>query len=187
RRDAHRPVLRRRLTSRAAPTCDPNSACCQLLPNCPRLRAWALFGRRPLQRVVSLVIPATKNLHTSGHPVYLTFCWSAPRRRDLTARMCSVLNFSTPLLCFTSGAPTYMVIYTVCLRAAHKSETYRSLRSLKAAALVPSAGTSKIPTGMVMLRVLSRTFRRRKPQPSPPTPAGASFRPPQLAELEETL
>jgi hypothetical protein len=26
----------------------------------------ALFGRRPLQRVVSLVIPATKNLHTSG-------------------------------------------------------------------------------------------------------------------------
>jgi hypothetical protein len=23
----------------------------------------ALFGRRPLQRVVSLVIPATKNLH----------------------------------------------------------------------------------------------------------------------------
>src|SRR5213594_4572514 len=24
----------------------------------------------------------------SGHPVYLTFCWLAPRRRDLTARMC---------------------------------------------------------------------------------------------------
>ena len=44
-----------------------------------------------------------------------------------------------------------------------------------------------VTTGMVMLRVLSRTFRRRKPQPSPPTPAGASFRPPQLAELEETL
>ena len=31
--------------------------------HCPRLRALALFGRRPLQRVVSLVIPATKNLH----------------------------------------------------------------------------------------------------------------------------
>jgi hypothetical protein len=27
----------------------------------------ALFGRRPLQRGVSLVIPATKNLHTNGH------------------------------------------------------------------------------------------------------------------------
>jgi hypothetical protein len=27
----------------------------------------ALFGRRPLQRVVSLVIPATKKLHKSGH------------------------------------------------------------------------------------------------------------------------
>jgi hypothetical protein len=27
----------------------------------------ALFGRRPLQRVVSLVIPATKNLHNNGH------------------------------------------------------------------------------------------------------------------------
>jgi hypothetical protein len=26
----------------------------------------ALFGRRPLQRVVSLVIPATKNLHNNG-------------------------------------------------------------------------------------------------------------------------
>src|SRR5207244_13588734 len=37
------------------------------LPNCPRLRALALFGRRPLQRLVSLVIPATKNLHRSRH------------------------------------------------------------------------------------------------------------------------
>jgi len=26
----------------------------------------ALFGRRPLQRVVSLLIPATKNLHRTG-------------------------------------------------------------------------------------------------------------------------
>ncbi len=53
-------------TSRAALTCNPHSACCQPVPNRPRLRALALFGRRPLQRVVSLVIPATKNLHTTG-------------------------------------------------------------------------------------------------------------------------
>jgi hypothetical protein len=61
-----RQVPRSRLPFRAAPTCNPHSACCQPVPNCPRLRALALFGRRPLQRVVSLVIPATKNLHTSG-------------------------------------------------------------------------------------------------------------------------
>jgi hypothetical protein len=54
------------LPSRAAPTCNPHSACCQPVPNRPRLRALALFGRRPLQRVVSLVIPATKNLHNNG-------------------------------------------------------------------------------------------------------------------------
>jgi hypothetical protein len=61
-----RQVPRSRLPFRAAPTCNPHSACCQPVPNCPRLRALALFGRRPLQRVVSLVIPATKNLHNSG-------------------------------------------------------------------------------------------------------------------------
>jgi hypothetical protein len=66
-RHARRPMLRSRLPSRAAPTCNPHNACCQPLPNCPRLRALALFGRRPLQRVVSLVIPPTKNLHRSSH------------------------------------------------------------------------------------------------------------------------
>jgi hypothetical protein len=64
---ARRLVLRLRLQSRTAPTGNPHSVCCQPVPNCPRLRALALFGRRPLQRVVSLVIPATKNLHTSRH------------------------------------------------------------------------------------------------------------------------
>jgi len=37
--------------------------------HCPTARdfvPWRFFGRRPLQRVVSLVIAATKNLHTSG-------------------------------------------------------------------------------------------------------------------------
>ena len=32
----------------------------------PRLRALALFGRRPPQRVDSLLMPASENLHTSG-------------------------------------------------------------------------------------------------------------------------
>jgi hypothetical protein len=32
-----------------------------------------------------------------------------------------------------------------------------------------------VTTGMVMLRVLSRTFRRRKPQPSPPDPSWGFF------------
>ena len=32
----------------------------------PRFRALALFGRRPHQRVNSLVMPATENLHKSG-------------------------------------------------------------------------------------------------------------------------
>ena len=33
----------------------------------PRLRALALFGRRPPQRVDSLLMPASENLHRSGH------------------------------------------------------------------------------------------------------------------------
>jgi hypothetical protein len=32
-----------------------------------------------------------------------------------------------------------------------------------------------VATGMVMFRVLSRTFRRRKPQPSPPYPSWGFF------------
>jgi hypothetical protein len=33
----------------------------------PRLRALALFGRRPLQRVDSLLMPASENLHNRRH------------------------------------------------------------------------------------------------------------------------
>ena len=36
------------------------------VPNFPRLRALALFGRRPPQRVEEFVMPASKNLHRSG-------------------------------------------------------------------------------------------------------------------------
>jgi hypothetical protein len=37
------------------------------VPNFPRLRALALFGRRPPQCVEGVVVPASKNLHNSGH------------------------------------------------------------------------------------------------------------------------
>jgi hypothetical protein len=33
------------------------------VPHFPRFRALALFGRRPQERVDSVVIPASKNLH----------------------------------------------------------------------------------------------------------------------------
>jgi hypothetical protein len=36
------------------------------VPNFPRLRALALFGRRPPQRVDSLLMPASENLHNNG-------------------------------------------------------------------------------------------------------------------------
>src|SRR3981189_1736562 len=36
------------------------------VPHFPRFRALALFGRRPQERVDSVVIPASKNLHNNG-------------------------------------------------------------------------------------------------------------------------
>ena len=36
------------------------------MPHFSRFRALALFGRRPQERVDSLVMPASENLHTSG-------------------------------------------------------------------------------------------------------------------------
>jgi hypothetical protein len=36
------------------------------VPHFPRLRALALFGRRPPQLVDSLVMPASENLHRTG-------------------------------------------------------------------------------------------------------------------------
>src|SRR6267154_4648966 len=36
------------------------------VPHFPRFRALALFGRRPPQRVDSLVMPASENLHSNG-------------------------------------------------------------------------------------------------------------------------
>src|SRR6516164_7962622 len=45
---------------------NPHSARCQPVPNFPRLRALALFGRRPPERVVRSSLPASENLHRSG-------------------------------------------------------------------------------------------------------------------------
>src|SRR5713101_670580 len=39
------------------------------VPHFPRFRALALFGRRPPQRVEGFVMPASKNLHNSGHSI----------------------------------------------------------------------------------------------------------------------
>jgi hypothetical protein len=41
------------------------------MPNFPRLRALALFGRRPPQGVEGFVMPASKNLHKNGSRVLL--------------------------------------------------------------------------------------------------------------------
>ena len=37
------------------------------VPNLPRLRAFALFGRRPPQRAEGFVMPASKNLQKPGY------------------------------------------------------------------------------------------------------------------------
>jgi hypothetical protein len=51
-------VLACRPSSRPAPTLNLHSTRCQPVPNFPRLRALALFGRRPPQRVDSLLMHA---------------------------------------------------------------------------------------------------------------------------------
>ena len=59
RRHIH-PRARRRHQIPIAPVAPP-------VPNFPRLRALALFGRRPPQRVEGFLIPASKNLHINGN------------------------------------------------------------------------------------------------------------------------
>ena len=46
----------------------PIALAAQPAPNFPRLRALALLGRRPPECEAPHVIPASKNLHRSGHP-----------------------------------------------------------------------------------------------------------------------
>src|ERR1700676_197446 len=53
------PPARRRHQIPIAPVAPP-------VPNFPRLRALALFGRRPVERAGLSLLPASKNLHNSG-------------------------------------------------------------------------------------------------------------------------
>jgi hypothetical protein len=72
-------VLAFRPPSRLSADINPHSARCQPLPNCPRLRALALFQRRPPERVVRSSWPASENLvwgfgsqvENSGHGFFL--------------------------------------------------------------------------------------------------------------------
>jgi hypothetical protein len=65
-------------------------------------------------------------------------------------------------LCFPFRTPsTYKGQALACLKAAHKAETYRSLRSFWLAALVPSAGIISLQenlcsAGVIGARVIAR-------------------------------
>jgi hypothetical protein len=48
------------------------------VPNPPRFRALALFGRRLPERVVGIVVPASENLRTNG----LMHCSKQPQRQS---------------------------------------------------------------------------------------------------------
>jgi hypothetical protein len=67
--------------SRSSPTSNPHSNRCQPVPNCPRLRALALFRRRPPERVVRSSLPASKNLHKSGPQTMSASRPLSPQRR----------------------------------------------------------------------------------------------------------
>src|SRR3977135_655074 len=65
-------TLRKIITrhSNHVPRLNLHSPAAPPVPHFPRFRALALFGRRPPQRVDSLVMPASENLHNNGlvHP-----------------------------------------------------------------------------------------------------------------------
>src|SRR5229473_764738 len=64
-------TLRKIITrhSNHVPRLNLHSPAAPPVPHFPRFRALALFGRRPPQRVDSLVMPASENLHTSRHRI----------------------------------------------------------------------------------------------------------------------
>src|SRR5207342_2662935 len=66
-------LLAPRPPSRSPPTYDPHSTRCTAGATLPRLRALALFGRRPPQRVDSLLMPASENLHRTGSRQIIRF------------------------------------------------------------------------------------------------------------------
>ena len=65
----------------------------------PRLRALALFGRRPPQRVDSLLMPASENLHNNGRP-----------ELDRPCRLCAISGIMHGS---KSGAGRALVIFSL--------------------------------------------------------------------------
>jgi hypothetical protein len=82
------------------------------VPNFPRLRALALFGRRPPQRLERFVVPASKNLHTFG----LTY----PRGKQhheltiLRTRTFNFCGFHLACVCRRSADLTFCHQCAVC-------------------------------------------------------------------------
>jgi hypothetical protein len=86
-------LLAPRPPSRSPPTYDPHSTRCQPVPNFPRLRALALFGRRPPQRVDSLLMPASENLHKETHALQqLALHWELSGTANVTNPLCCPLS-----------------------------------------------------------------------------------------------
>ena len=70
-------MLASRPPSSSAPTHNPHSTRCQPAPNCPRLRALALFGRRFAERAEGLVIAGVQK------PAHV---WTAPSWQGESSR-----------------------------------------------------------------------------------------------------
>ena len=65
-------MLASRPPSSSAPTHNPHSTRCQPAPNCPRLRALALFGRRFAERAEGLVIAGVQKPAQNLRRTYVT-------------------------------------------------------------------------------------------------------------------
>src|SRR6266699_819136 len=74
-------TLRKIITrhSNHVPRLNLHSPAAPPVPHVPRFRALALFGRRPPQRVNSLVMPASKNQNISGHRASIAVAGSTSR------------------------------------------------------------------------------------------------------------
>ena len=77
----------------------------------PRLRALALFGRRPPQRVDSLLMPASENLHNNGS-----------RGRGLLDRWCRETRRRVTLVVLLCGGRRYRSEVAVGRQAIQKCE-----------------------------------------------------------------
>jgi hypothetical protein len=68
----------------------------------------ALFGRRPPQRVDSLVMPASENLHRSGHPLAYSITTSATRHgSDVGSQHAETIEFCFKVAYFESASSAF--------------------------------------------------------------------------------